>query len=260
MRALHSFIRLSVFGLALATGSLLSCGDKQLQRIETPQGGVKLQYDLTPGASYRGHLRVGNTRQIEGAGTLNQNVECGVQMTVLGRAPDREGHLVKATFTNVQLDWALPASVPISADEFLGMALEQVQGMAVTFAVLSTGEITYMPVPPSDAPDELKAVIQAVLDALESAFLAVPERTLAQGERWTDEQQQGRKGKLGRFREASVTTTFDGMFRAEERDEQWAKLDIQLARKDVITTKEGQRTGERTGKTTAYFSTAGYLA
>ena len=239
---------------------LIGCGNKDMQKIEVPSDGVRLSYDLQPGASYKGHIRVGNTQAVEGLGNMNRNIEADVQLVALRPDPARGGTLIQARFSNVNLDWALPPNLPISADDFLSMTVEAVQGMNVNFVVSERGEIMFMPPPPQDVPDQMRLVITNLTDALESAFLPVPERNLGPGESWSEEEKSGRKGKLGRYREGTITTRFDGMFRDAQRKEDMAKLVIQHDRTDVITTKDGSRQNELEGKTVAYFSSNGYLA
>ncbi|MBX7084186.1 MAG: hypothetical protein K1X88_33575, partial [Nannocystaceae bacterium] len=249
-----------LLALALATSSSLSlsgCGPKGMRKIEVPGAGVRLAYDLSPGASYSGHLRIGNTQSFDGA-SISQALECDVKLVVVGDDP--RGALVRATFSNVDLKWGLPPSTPVSPEEFAADATAKLQGMNVTFNVKPTGEITYMPAPPQDVPDELKSFIDQVLRALEEGFLVVPDRALKDGESWDEDEQRGRKGKLGRYVEGKVTTKVAGMFHDEGRKEDLLRLEIQHKRKEVFTTKDGARTTESDTKATALFSTAGYLA
>ncbi|HET6581818.1 MAG TPA: hypothetical protein VFG69_00200 [Nannocystaceae bacterium] len=254
-------------GLALATiavalaGAAPACRRAEgMKKLEVPAGGILLAYDLTPGAIYDGHLRIGNTRQVEQVGNISQALECDVKLTVIGNDATRSGAQVRATLSNIDLQWGLPPSTPISPDEFLAQAIAQLQGMQVTFNVLPTGEITFMPVPPQDLSAELKELIYQVLRALEQGFLVVPKHRIDEGEAWTEHEKRGREGKLGRYIDGQVKTRVEGMFRDDERAEDVVRLVIEERRKETITTKDGAHTSESEGKSTALFSTKGYLA
>jgi hypothetical protein len=253
---------LAVAMIAMAGLAAPACGgDKNgMRKVEVPQGGIQLAYDLTPGAAYQGHVRIGNTQQIEGVGSISQALECDVKLVVLGADPERSGAQVRATLSNIVLDWGLPPSAPFSVDEFAKQAVAQLQGMQVTFNVLPTGEITFMPVPPQELDDQVKEVIFQVLRALEQGFLVMPKHKVGEGETWTENEKRGREGKLGRFVDGKVMTKVEGMFRHETRPEDVVSLKIELQRKETITTKDGARTNEIHGKSSALFSTQGYLA
>ncbi len=234
-----------------------------MKKLEIPAAGIRMSYDLDPGATYEGHLRIGNTRTVQAEGAsanINQALECDVRLEVIGADPERGGTMVRASFANVDLQWGLPASVPISPAEFTRGAVAQLQGMNVTFNVLPTGEITFMPVPPQQLDEQLKALIDQVLRGLEEAFLVVPKHAVKDGESWSEDERRGRKGKLGRYVEGKVTTKVDGMFHHDKLDQDVVKLEIQLQRKETFTTKDGARANESEGKSTVLFSTAGYLA
>lgn len=248
---------------ALLGGPALACGPKGMKKVEIPAAGIQMAYDLDPGATYQGHLRIGNTQTVSAEGqqaSINQALECDVRLEVLGNDPQHGGTAVRASFANIDLKWGLPASAPISPAEFTRDALAQLQGLNVTFNVLPTGEIVYMPVPPQQMSDELKGLIDQVLRGLEEAFLVVPKHAVKDGETWSEDEHRGRKGKLGRYVEGKVTTKVDGMYHHGTLDEDVVKLVIELKRKETFTTKDGSRETESTEKSTALFSTAGYLA
>jgi hypothetical protein len=245
--------------VALAPLGPLACNKGGLVRIDPPKGGVRLAYDLAPGATYEGHVRVGATLNQDGE-NLNQAIECDVRMVVLGEDGERPGTLVQATFNKVDVDAQLPRAYPISVEEFTRGTVAALQGMSVRFTVDETGKIVYMPPPPEGSDQLLGVMIGRVLDALESAFLVVPKRSVEAGESWSDEEKRGRKGKLGRYREGTVQTKVEGLFRDEKRKEDVVKLEIKQKRTDVVTTKDGRRETQSEGTTFALFSTRGYLA
>ncbi len=253
--------RLSSLALALALAlPAAGCGPKNLQKLEVPQGGVHLKYELVPGAAYSGRLRIGNTQTFDGAGNVSQALECDVKLTVVGPDPKQGGTLLRATFSNVDLKWGLPPSAPISPEEFTRDAIARLQGMNVAFNVSSTGEIVYMPTPPQELADVDKNFIDVVLRGLERAFLVVPDRAVKDQETWKEDEKRGREGKLGRFVVGKVETRVDGMYRDEDRQEDMLRLVIQFKRTETITTKEGSRKNDSEGRSTAMFSTEGYLA
>lgn len=254
----------SVFGSVAVALALVAagggCGPKGMKKIEVPAAGVTLAYDLAPGRVYDGHLRIGSTLQVPDVGSLNRSLECDVHLVVLGDDPQRGGAQLQATFSRIDITWSLPPAAGISTAEFTRTATDQLQGMKVTFTALPSGEIIFMPVPPAGISPELGVFLDQVLRGLEDAFLVVPKHAIKDGEKWTENERRGRKGKLGRYVEGKVDTVVEGMFRDDGRGEDVVRLAIAHQRKETVTTEEGARDNESTGKSTALFSTRGYLA
>lgn len=236
------------------------CSPQGQQKIEVPQAGVQMRYDLLPGATYDGHLRLGNTQTIDGAGNITQSLECDITLVVVGADPQRGGTLLRATFSNIDMKWGLPPSAPISPEEFTRDAIARLQGMNVAFNVSETGEIVYMPMPPQELSDVDKQFIDQVLRGLEKAFLVVPNHPVKDKETWAEDEKRGREGKLGRYVVGKVETRVDGMYRDDARKEDLLRLVIAQKRTETVTTKDGSRKSEIEGKWTAMFSTTGYLA
>jgi hypothetical protein len=91
--------------------------------------------------------------------------------------------------------------------------------------------------------------------------MEMPRKSVKQGETWDEKEKKGRKGKLGSYRVGTTTTTFTGLFREKERNEDVAKLEIVHEREETVTTKAGSHQNKWEGKTEALFSTSGnYLA
>ncbi len=249
------------FALALAlVAASGGCGPKDMKKLEVPAAGIRLAYDLAPGTALDGHLRIGNTLQIPSVGSLNRSLECNVRMVVLGDDRQRGGARLQATFSQIDIKWSLPPAAGISTAEFVRTATNQLQGMKVTFTALPSGKIIYMPVPPPGLPVELSVFLDQVLRGLEDAFLVVPKHAVKDGERWTENERRGRKGKLGRYVEGKVETLVEGLFRDAGRGEDVVRLAIVHERKETVTTQDGARDNESTGKSTVLFSTGGYLA
>ena len=133
--------------------------------------------------------------------------------------------------------------------------------MEVRFNVLPSGKVNYMPPPPQDADDQVKLVIEQVLETIESAFMEMPRKPVKQGETWEEKENKGREGKLGSYRVGTTTTTLETMWHDAERAEDLVELSIELEREETVTTKAGSHQNKWKGKTQAMFSTSGsYLA
>ena len=242
--------------LLLAAPVVVGCkSGPKLEKIAAPAGGIVLRYDLTPGQSYTGRVRHSETvRDISGQ-SMNRSLNFDVTLVVRGKDEARGGIQVVGRFTNVDLRWQLPAGLPFSLSDFTNDAKAKLQGMEVTFNVDDRGKILYMPEVPEGA-KELGLVISKALDTLETAFLTLPERALQPGETWTDEKRRGRKGKLGKYIEGSVTTKVDGYYRGEGGEE-IAKLVVTQTETAVTTATSGSHETKRQGKATSFFSTSG---
>jgi hypothetical protein len=251
-----------ILALALLTTGPLACaGGSKMTKIEVPAAGVKLDYDLAPGARFQGRVRVGETISANDGSRINRSLDAELELEVLKVESERGDVLVAARIRNLDLDWRLPPEAPISLEEFLAGPVSKIEGAEVRFNVSSAGEISNMPPPPQDVDDQTKAVFEQVLDAIESAFLEVPTKTLAAGETWTENEERGRKGKLGRYRKGTITSSLDGMVRDPASTEEFAQLQIRVDREEVITTKDGSHANDWDGKTKALFSVSGrYLA
>lgn len=227
----------------------------KLQKIEAPAAGITLRYDLAPGQTYVGHVRRSESvRDISGQ-SMTRSINFDITLTVRGKDDQRGGNLVVARFANVDLKWQLPPGLPFSLSDFTNRAKAQLQGMEVDFNVDDRGKVLFMPEVPEGA-EELGLVISQVLDTLETAFLTAPEGPIKPGQSWTDEKKRGRKGKLGKYVEGSVTTTVDGLYRAEDGEE-IAKLVITQTETALTTTKSGSHETKRQSKATSFFSTSG---
>lgn len=235
-----------------------------MKALDVPAAGIRMAYDLDPGATYGGHLRIGNTRTltVEGASASNlaQSLECDVELRVLGTDAQRGGTLVQASFENIEIDWELPAGNPITPAEFTRDALARLQGMNVAFNVLPTGQITYMPVPPQELNDDLKALVDQVLRGLDDAFLVVPKHSVKDGEHWSEDEHRGHRGQPGRYVEARTTATVDGLFHNTSLDQDVVQLTVTGRRKETNTFAEGARVNESEESSVVLFSTDGYLA
>jgi len=227
-----------------------------MTKIEAPSEGITLSYDLAIGQTYSGHVRRSETvRDALSGSSTTRSISFDVNLVVVGPA-EGGGNKVVATFTNVDLNWSLPAGIPLSLTEFTSSAKQALQGLQVDFHVGNDGQVLYRPPMPDSISPQLGIVLKGVLDVLETAFLTVPERPLQIGESWSDEKKRGREGKLGVYMTGSVTTKVAGLFR-NEAGEEIAKLEIGDKERAVTTTKEGSHENKKEGKTTSLFSTSG---
>lgn len=244
--------------LLIATPACSSSQPK-LIKIDPPAAGSVLQYDLSAGQHYVGTVRRSETIDHRDSGSVTRSISLDIDLLVNGAAPEG-GILVTATFKNISLNWSLPRGVPFSLSDFTNSAKQKLQGTMVSFRVNEQGKIIYMPTIPDDISEELGVVIQQALDALEAAFFEVPERAIKPGDQWSTTKTRGRKDKLGRYVEGTVTTRVDGFYRLPDSDEELAKLILEEQQLEVITAKSGSHQIKRRGTNETLFSTkGGYL-
>jgi hypothetical protein len=228
----------------LAGAATTSCGDHQLRKISAPRGGVQLAYALEHETIYTGKVDVGITRQVEGVGKpIRQAISGEVTLVVLGDATDG-GTRVRVTLTSGDLDWALLPASGYSRDQFLRLAIKRLKGFHMPMTIGPRGGVIERPPAPSDVPDELAEVIEAVIDAVALSFVSVPAGKVARGDRWVP-------AGPGR-----VETRFKGLFRHVERDESVARLEFEMTKVPIGANEEGERQGSQN----ALFAVAGYPA
>ena len=80
------------------------------------------------------------------------------------------------------------------------------------------------------------------------------QRPLKIADTWKDDKTRGRKGKLGRYLEAVVTTKVDGFFREAATNTDLTKLTISESEKETTTAKTGSHEVTKETTTTAYFA------
>lgn len=259
---LKRLLRASLVLTALSLTGPLGCSGgtpKTLEPTEVPGDGVELKYALSPGAVYEGEISRRESVQ-SSFGTMKRSLNFGVELEVL--EVDKRGRAkVAATVKNLDIRWALPPDSPISVNELVDSATARLDGARIPFTVTEEGKVKDVPPMPEGLRPEEAAMLETVVDGLTSAFFLVPEKRLSSGESWKDQDTRGRKGKLGRFREISNTTTFDGLFKDTERqDLVVAKLTIEGETNEITTTKAGGHAVDYTSKTTALFAVdGGYL-
>jgi len=249
-------MRRLLVALLLCAAPLACGGNKNLQKIEAPAGGVTLSYDLSPGQVYKGNVNNSQSVRATTGASLSRGFEFDVTLTVRGPDPKGQGTMVTARYSNVNIRWGLPPGATFSVGELVSKATSQLQGLEVDFAVDETGKVLFMPELPSDMPEELRFVLQEAIDTLETAFLPVPARPLKVGDSWKDDKVRGRKGKLGRFLEASTTSTVEGFFRDEARKLDVTRLKIDETETEITTAKTGSHEVKKQTLTTASFAHA----
>lgn len=232
----------AVSALSGLSGS--ACGDRQLRKISAPRDGVQLAYAFEPATAYAGKVDVGITRQVDGIdGPIKQSISGDVTMVVLGDAPEG-GTRVRVTLTQGDLDWALLPESGYSREVFLELAVKRLKGLRLLMTIGPLGQVTQRPSAPDDVPPELVEVIDSVIDGVAQSFIALPDRKLSKGERWVP-------AGPGR-----VETRFRGLFRHLERDEDVARLELEMSKVPIGADLKGERQGSKL----VLFATAGYPA
>ncbi len=214
-------------------GALPACGNKKkLTEVETPDSGVALRYDLTPGQVYEGHVKVRN--QINtAAGEIVTKVEFDVDLLVTG-SRDATGPLLTATVNNIQVDAIVPDGIP---KEMTGMSqevAEQLNGVEISFNFDEQGKVSNVPDPPQDLPMPVKATLAQVTSGILFGLVRLPETTLKKGQTWTPKSSRDDDNM-----KVTGSGTFEGMVRDEKSGASLAKLSIE-------STSEGESEAEGT--------------
>lgn len=248
-------LRSLLVAIALCAASSLACsGNQNLQKVEAPAGGVTLAYDLAPGQIYKGNVRSSETVRATTGASLSRGFSFDVTLAVRGPDPKGQGTLVTARYANVDIRWGLPSGATFSVGELVSKATSQLQGLEVDFNVDETGKVLYMPDIPTDMPEELRFVLQEAVDTLETAFLPVPARPLKIGDTWKDDKTRGKKGKLGRYLQATATSKVEGFFRDDAKKSDVTKLSISETETEITTAKTGSHELKKETTTAALFA------
>jgi hypothetical protein len=216
--------------LALLVGSLLVLGlpgcdkgeKRKLTDVEAPAEGITLRYDLSPGQTYDGNVRMRNTIRSP-VGDVIQTIEFDVVLLASGIG-SAERQLMIATVDDIGFDLRLPDGIPAEAAGGLTPELAaQLNGLELRFQLDQLGDVSEMPEPPKDQPPQVQAMIGMLAGALSSAFVRVPDKPIKKGESW-DASGEPQPGQEDLVRTGSGT--FKGMARDAERNEELVKLDL----------------------------------
>lgn len=242
--------------MALTGPALSGCSTSpELERVRTPREGVTVAYVLEPGNGFEGTLRLGNTRAVDGlTAPLGQTATCDVIMAVVGKSPS--GTEMRATFTSIELDWDLPPSATYSPADLLELAQEQLRGMQVSFVVRPDGRVQSLPSPPSDAPPELREVIETMLLGLESFFVPLPPEAILRGDAWTTSLRHTTSEGLSQALEQTVR--FDASYRHREDGVVLRRLELEQQRREQRPGDDGPVTVERQVTGHLMFATTGF--
>lgn len=209
-----------------------------MTELETPSGGVQLEYALTPGSIFVGSISSKRSDGSVGGNQSTRKLDLKTEMTVMGQREDGATQ-VQVKVTDIVINWVVP-NMPVNLDDFTANAKQRLTGMKIDMFLSPTGEVVEFPDPPGDLPQEDQFLMELVLDGIEQAFYEVPEKPLQKGESIADEKERGRKGKLGRYYKETSSTTFKGVYKPNEGGaERVALLDVDAERIETITTKEG---------------------
>lgn len=233
----------SALVVALVLALPLGCsGTRGMHVVEIPAEGITLAYDLVAGTVLDGHIMARESSGSAGRGG-NRTAEFDVSMLIKG-IDDSGSAAVKARVKNLQLDMSFgQMSDFVDAKAVISAAQRMVEGADIRFKVNAQGKVFDFPKASAvgDLDPMVQMALETVLDALEQSIYPVPQRALTVGATWEDQDVQGRKGKLGRFRETTTTTSFNGVFRPKDADDgvRFAMLEREDNTSTVTTTKEG---------------------
>jgi hypothetical protein len=247
-RALRKlFLATALVGLTTAPG----CDKTKMQELETPADGVRLAWNLAPGAAFEGRVHHKRTDGAVGSQQSTRKLDFDVALRVL--SVEDEVALVGARISGLDMTWNVPMS-PVNLNDFVAASKDKLNGMEVKFRVDGTGDLVEFPEAPDDLTQEDQFVMEAILDGLQGAFYVVPARNLKKGEAWEDERKKGRKGKLGRYYEENTKSVFDGLYETDdEKPRKVAQLSVESTRMETITTKAGGHETKTIDRVTVLF-------
>lgn len=218
-------------------------GTRGMHKVETPAEGVTLTYRLDAGTVLDGHVLDRESSGAAGQGS-NRTAEFDVSMIIKG-ADDSGVALVKARIKNLRLNMSFgQMSDFVDAKAVISAAQNMVEGADIKFRMDAQGVVTDFP-KASAAGGELDPMVQmaleTILGALKRSIHPVPAKALTTGATWQDQKVTGRKGKLGRFKETTTSSSFKGLFRPKDSAPgvQIARIQQEDKTSTVTTTKEG---------------------
>lgn len=248
-RALVLAARLGWLGCLGCVGLSAGCDKDRERGLRAPKAGVKLHYALDVGTSLDGHLRVGSTREVEGiSDALTQSVECDARLFVVKAEADGS-RVVRATFRSVELDWSVPPELGLSTEAFAKLAATTLKEMELRFSVSPRGKVVVLPAPPDRQPPELAGLLDTLGRAASLAFVEIPARATAPGDRWVDAPSipGGRRSEVD----------FEGLARRGKMGPALAKLAVHFASATEVETPSGPRRRQLEGDTTLRLSERG---
>ena len=92
--------------LALPLGTAGCTKKQQLTEVEVPDAGLTLRYDLTPGQTLDGHVRMRTAAQTP-VGEIISIVECDAKVTVQSKG-DETKREVEAVISNIEVSVRVP--------------------------------------------------------------------------------------------------------------------------------------------------------
>jgi hypothetical protein len=205
---------LLAIALALPLGS--GCSKKpQLTAVAVPEAGVSLRYDVSPGQTYDGHVKMRNSAQTT-MGDVVTTIEFDVNLLVSANEVDG-AMLVRATIKGIDLNMRLPDGVPAAmAGGMTPETAASLNGMELRFNLNDRGEVDGVPDPPESAAPEIQGMIGLITSALTAGLsVRVPE----DGASWDAKSDESKEGVIS----SSNTGSLQGMGR-NEAGEDIAKL------------------------------------
>lgn len=173
--------------LALAAALLGSfgaaCDKDQLTEATVPDAGVTMAYDLTPGQTYKGHLKQRTVLESP-MGKIDMRLEYDLDVLVTDTM-SADGPLLAATFNNIEANAIMPGEVPHEAPGFDPELAKTLDGVELRFNMNEGGEVENMPEPPEGQPPAIQAFLRQMTSGLQAAFARMPDKPLKKGESWS---------------------------------------------------------------------------
>ena len=236
--------------LALPFGS--GCNKKQqLTEVEVPEAGLTLRYDLTPGQTYQGHVRMRNAAQTP-MGEIISIVELDAALTVLSRG-DQSKREVEVTVSNIQVDLRLPEGIPAGAAGMSPDSAKALEGMQIRFDLDAQGDTSNEPEPPEGMDPAMAGMIGMVTSAVTAGIsVRLPDQAIEDGATW-DAVPKERDEEI---KSAKSTGAFEGLGR-NDAGEDIARLSFESATESVRTQGTLELTIKAEATTKATFSASG---
>lgn len=204
--------------LALPLGTAGCNKKQQLTEVEVPEAGLTLRYDLTPGQTINGHVRMRTAAQTP-VGEIISIVECDAEVTVLSKG-DASKREVEATISNIEVSTRLPEGIPKEAAGMSPETAKALEGMQLAFDLDTHGDTSNEPEPPEGTDPQTAGLLSLITSGVTAGIsVRLPEETIEDGATWDAAPAELDEG----VKSASSKGTFEGLGR-NEAGEDIAKL------------------------------------
>lgn len=238
----------------LSVGMVGGCRSNGLKHVRAPRSGVVLQYNLEPGTTQKGHVKIGSTRAVEGlTDNLSQNVECDVALLVTRRDAALDARIIQASFSNIELDWTVAPSAGLSREDFQRLAAAQLKGWKPEFTISTRGKLVQRPQLPAGEAAAFEPLFEGLAQAILGGFVELPTQGIAVGTSWADAPGPGTSKR-------TVRATLKHLLTPEQGEGQLAELLLGFEAQRPVETETGPRTTQLAGSATVLLSSMGYVA